>query len=282
VPELDGFKGAADSSLLRDGVRALTPALPQASTALGAVHGRLRDRLLRVARDVLTLACRARSPKPHAALVGTYRRLMATSHAVLQDVGTMARQLGQQLGKASPPIQQSLARAWRRLQHMRTTTMRRSQKTSQPVRLSAAALGALAVLALFGIIVMRSRDQSERRDPLPGRALSFATFAMPANRPAETITLTPTDEAAADARPTKDTVQQFTGDLAIESVPTGAAVFLNQRLVGETPLQLTPLRAGSHAIRIEHEGYERWTTSVIVPAGKQTHLSADLQLIRDR
>jgi hypothetical protein len=63
-------------------------------------------------------------------------------------------------------------------------------------------------------------------------------------------------------------------------VPTGAGVFINQQHVGETPLQLTRLRAGSHAIRIEHEGYERWTTAVLVPTDTQTRVSAKLQPIR--
>jgi PEGA domain len=78
-----------------------------------------------------------------------------------------------------------------------------------------------------------------------------------------------------------DTTQQFVGFLAVESVPARAAVFINQQHVGETPLHLTRLRAGSHAIRIEHEGYERWTTSVLVPADTQTRVSATLQPTRD-
>jgi hypothetical protein len=67
----------------------------------------------------------------------------------------------------------------------------------------------------------------------------------------------------------------------VESVPTGAAVFIDQQHLGETPLHLTRFRAGSHAIRIEHEGYERWTTATLVPTDKQTRVSAELQPIRD-
>lgn len=215
-------------------------------------------------------------------------------------------------------------------------TSRRAQKTRQPVQLWAAVLGALSVLALLGTIVMRSRDQpvqiastaraAQRESPLsasasalPSRTSGFATFATSANRPAGTITMMPINEAASDARPTKDpvrppavvgvaaggsgsvpstrtprtiepsrpfgsakgTVQQFIGVLAVASVPTGAAVFVNQQHVGETPLQLTRLRAGSHVVRIEHEGYERWTTAVLVPAGRQTRVTARLQPIRD-
>jgi hypothetical protein len=201
--------------------------------------------------------------------------------------------------------------------------LRRAQKTRQPVRLWAAVLGALAVLALLGIIAMRSRDQpvqigstaraAQREAPLfsssalPSRTLGFATLAIPAEHPSGTITLRPTNKAASDARrtknpnpvrrpalagvaagragavpATKDAVQQFMGDLGVQSVPTGAAVFINQRRVGETPLQLTRLRAGSHVIRIEYEGYQRWTAAVLVSADKETRVSAELQPVRDR
>jgi hypothetical protein len=170
---------------------------------------------------------------------------------------------------------------------------------------------------LLGITVMRSLYQpiqiasiaraAQRESPffasasaLPSRTLGFATFAIPANRPARTITMKPNNVAVSGARPTKDparppgttelsrragsaneTGQQFVGVLAIKSVPTGAAVFINQQHVGDTPLQLTRLRAGSHVIRIEHKGYERWTTAVLVPADKQTLVSATLQPTRD-
>jgi hypothetical protein len=70
--------------------------------------------------------------------------------------------------------------------------------------------------------------------------------------------------------------------LGVESVPAGAAVFINQERVGQTPLSLTRVRAGSHVLWIEREGYERWTTSVLVPADQQIRVSAKLQALRKR
>ena len=67
--------------------------------------------------------------------------------------------------------------------------------------------------------------------------------------------------------------------LAVESVPTGAAVFINQQSVGQTPLNLPDLRAGTHAIRVEHDGYARWTAAVLVFAGKRTRITTLLQPI---
>jgi hypothetical protein len=145
--------------------------------------------------------------------------------------------------------------------------------------------------------VQREAPVSASSSALPGRTLSFATLAVPAHRPGRMITLMPVAAGRSGAEPptrkprttepsrhlgsAKDTVQEFVGALAVESVPTGAGVFINQQHVGETPLHLTRLRAGSHVIRIEHEGYERWTTAALISADKQARVSAKLQAIRD-
>ena len=68
----------------------------------------------------------------------------------------------------------------------------------------------------------------------------------------------------------------------VDSEPIGSVVFVDQQQVGETPVQLTRLRAGSHVVRIEHGGYDRWTTAVHVAADKQTRVSAKLQAARGR
>ena len=59
-------------------------------------------------------------------------------------------------------------------------------------------------------------------------------------------------------------------------------MFLDRKYVGETPVQLTELRAGSHVVWIERDGYQRWTASVLVAADKQTQIAATLQPERDR
>jgi hypothetical protein len=77
-------------------------------------------------------------------------------------------------------------------------------------------------------------------------------------------------------RATEPRPEVFLGILAVRSAPDGAAVFLNGRAVGTTPLKLPGVRAGTYAVRIEHEGYQRWTASVLVPADKQTDINAKL------
>ena len=100
-----------DSTLLQDGVRVLTRTMQRASTALGDRGGQIRNRARSVTRGVLAIAYQARSPKTRAALVRSYRRLMATTRAVLRDVDTMVRRLGQRRRMAPARTTPILARA---------------------------------------------------------------------------------------------------------------------------------------------------------------------------
>ena len=113
-----------DSTLLQDGVRVLTRTMQRASTALGDPAARIRHRLRSVTRTVLTIAYQARSPKTRAAFVQSYRKLMATTRAVVRDATTMVRRLGQRARTASPHLQPFLQRAQGQLQQMRPLVQR--------------------------------------------------------------------------------------------------------------------------------------------------------------
>ena len=65
------------------------------------------------------------------------------------------------------------------------------------------------------------------------------------------------------------------GTLTIDATPAGE-VFINRQAAGRTPLRAENLRAGSHLIWIEREGYRRWTRVVAVPADRVTRVQADL------
>ena len=71
----------------------------------------------------------------------------------------------------------------------------------------------------------------------------------------------------------------FVGTLSITSVPSGASVSINGKPAGVTPLKLARQRAGSHAVQIAHEGFERWSSSVVVPADRLTQVTAKLRAI---
>jgi IS5 family transposase len=113
-----------DSTLLRDGMRVLTRTLQRASAALGDASGRIRNRLRSVTRRVLIIGYEARSPKTRDAMVKSYRKLMATTRAVLRDTATMVRRLGQRVGTARPQVQPMLRRVQHQLQAMRPLVQR--------------------------------------------------------------------------------------------------------------------------------------------------------------
>jgi hypothetical protein len=68
----------------------------------------------------------------------------------------------------------------------------------------------------------------------------------------------------------------YRGSLAFRSAPQGARVFVNGAFVGSTPLVLENLPVGSRAVRIEADGYQRWSASTQVVANQQTRVSATL------
>ena len=113
-----------DSTLLQDSVRVLTRTMQRASTALGDAHGRVRNRLRSVMRRVLIIGYEARSPKTRTALVRSYRKLMATTRAVVRDAATMLRRIGQRLSTARPSVQSTLQRAQTALRQMRPLVTR--------------------------------------------------------------------------------------------------------------------------------------------------------------
>jgi PEGA domain-containing protein len=70
---------------------------------------------------------------------------------------------------------------------------------------------------------------------------------------------------------------RFVGGLNVESRPDGARVFLDGRLIGTTPLVVASVPAGEHAIRIERDGYRRWSSSIRIVAAEQNRVTASLE-----
>jgi IS5 family transposase len=113
-----------DSTLLQDGVRVLTRTMQRASTALGDQPGRIRNRLRSVMRGVLTIGYQARSPKTRDAMVQSYRKLMATTRAVVRDADTMIRRLSQRRRTAAAATAAVLHRAHQQLRQIRPVVKR--------------------------------------------------------------------------------------------------------------------------------------------------------------
>jgi len=85
------------------------------------------------------------------------------------------------------------------------------------------------------------------------------TLQLTARRPTASTTFSLREDKTA-GRP---------GGVSVRSRPTGARVFVNERLVGSTPLAIPGLPAGPATVRIEMEGYRTWTTTVQVGAAEQ-------------
>jgi IS5 family transposase len=113
-----------DSSLLQDGIRVLTRTMQRASMVLGDRRARIRDRRRSVGRRVLIIGRQARSPETRADLVRSYRRLMATTRAVVREARTMVRRISQRLRTASRPVATMLVQARRQLQQMQPLVTR--------------------------------------------------------------------------------------------------------------------------------------------------------------
>ena len=65
--------------------------------------------------------------------------------------------------------------------------------------------------------------------------------------------------------------------MIVESRPSGAAVIIDGRRVGTTPMSLGDVAAGSHAVRLERDGYRIWTSGISISAGEQNRITASLE-----
>jgi hypothetical protein len=106
-------------------------------------------------------------------------------------------------------------------------------------------------------------------------------ITLSASRPSRSIDvalrrLQPTPAPAKTAPPPPAT-GPYEGALLVESRPTGARVYVDGRLVGTTPMSVASIRVGSHVVRLELDGYRRWSDSVRVVAGERTRVAASLE-----
>jgi hypothetical protein len=63
----------------------------------------------------------------------------------------------------------------------------------------------------------------------------------------------------------------------VASRPSGAQVFVDDELIGTTPLLLSDIVAGSKRLRVELSGYKIWTRSVQVEPKARARVAATLE-----
>ena len=66
---------------------------------------------------------------------------------------------------------------------------------------------------------------------------------------------------------------QQTGSLNINTVPTGADIYVDGHFLAESPFVVTNLAPGSHTVRLHKAGYDEYLRTVTVNAGKQTPIT---------
>ena len=119
------------------------------------------------------------------------------------------------------------------------------------------------------------------KTPLALRDLALGSYTIrvardgyvPEERSLQLTSQRPTASTTIDLRE----VKTGPGGLNVQSRPAGARVFVNDRLAGSTPIEISGLPAGPATVRIELDGHEPWTTTVSVVAGEQTRVGASLE-----
>jgi serine/threonine protein kinase len=111
---------------------------------------------------------------------------------------------------------------------------------------------------------------SERR---PARSLDFALRPASVSPPASASKEPEPAPAPATATTTKTT----TGSLQVVSRPSGAQVFVDDELIGTTPLLLSDIATGSKRLRVELSGYTIWTRSVQIEPSARSRVTATLE-----
>jgi serine/threonine protein kinase len=175
-----------------------------------------------------------------------------------------------------------------------------SEPATEP---SAATRGRAAAAPTTGQLAIRSTPNKagvmidgvwRGRTPITVKGLSIGTHAV---RIVEDGYVAETRRVAVDARSSGTTVSfqldkvrsperpapvatrpgVRTGILRVESRPSGAAVIVDGRVVGTTPLQISDVEPGAHQIRLELPGHRPWSTTTTIVAGQTVRVAASLE-----
>lgn len=123
------------------------------------------------------------------------------------------------------------------------------------------------------------RLTAESAKPAPLRpSTAAATAAGRAGEISPKLARPPASEGGPATVGRPATASASTGALAVESRPSGAAVTINGRASGTTPLRLDALAPGEYRIGLALHGYQSFSTTVRVVAGGRARAAASLSL----
>jgi hypothetical protein len=161
---------------------------------------------------------------------------------------------------------------------------------ARPPDVPAVASGRLLVRSTPAGAGVMVNGQSRGVTPLTLRELAFGTHTIEVSHPGHStrrqrVTLSerrPSRSIDVALRPSSvsapaEVATSSTGSLQVLSRPSGAQVFVDDSLIGTTPLLLSNVAAGSRGVRIELSGHKIWTTSVRIEPGARSRVSASLE-----
>ncbi|HYB96746.1 MAG TPA: PEGA domain-containing protein [Vicinamibacterales bacterium] len=148
--------------------------------------------------------------------------------------------------------------------------------THKPSIVPAAVVVVIAGSLLLWQLMVTPRP--DRPEASSARTAAATRVSPQVGGPPAAAAVNPTPEPATSvvAQPTV-----YRGTLAVNADLPDAAVFVNRRPVGTTPVRVPNLRAGAHLVWVERDGYRRWTRVVTVPAERVTRVSADLEPVTE-
>jgi hypothetical protein len=94
-------------------------------------------------------------------------------------------------------------------------------------------------------------------------------------RPAQSVTIDLARERPSPVTPAN--LGRANAPMSVESRPPGASVFLDGKLVGQTPLTMPEVPTGDHSLAMDLSGYRHWSASVRVVAGERVRITASLE-----
>jgi len=126
----------------------------------------------------------------------------------------------------------------------------------------------------YDLRVSQAGYQPERRRVTLTARRSTASVDVPMRR---TRAAAQEERSAAPPPAPRTASGEFVGAVLVESRPSGARVFIDGKLAGTTPLSVAEVSAGSHVVRLELPGHNRWSSAVRVVAGQRVRVAASLE-----
>jgi hypothetical protein len=111
---------------------------------------------------------------------------------------------------------------------------------------------------------------------------TISTEPVAARQPLSVVGRTsvePASRNAIESRGTPPDRLKFRGVLSVETDLAGAGVYVDGQLAGFTPITDWQVPAGSHVVRIELDGYQRWSAVIRIVADETNQLVAKLRPI---